>query len=498
MSESAKLRFTNAFDPLPDEPKLEDLRTIISTQQSRLASVEVDLEFIRQRLEAHEHHRNNLEKDIALSRGLSAPIRKLPFELLGMIFSNYSDAGGDPLILGLVCRRFHFALYNQPSAWRRILYQPHYRNLSLFNVQRALLLSGTCALDLIVDFSLLPYPETEKSAAVVAAELFFSAVEARSWRSIELIVGWQLHFKSIEPFLLCLTAQKQPLLRSFQVKFSDTEQSSVIGFPSAGNRLAIEEAVSQATQLRSLYIPSRFFQSKNAVFQNITDLKLWYYAGIGYEVSVEEVVRQCSNLESLSLSATFVTQPFVRRKPFKMQKLRSLEIIGANFAQEIFKTMMTPALEVLVIRNFGHGFKFTVEVLIKAFLSQKVRLKELRFRNVCCTQTLLLTTMRSLPTLVTLECTETNKLRDTFLKALAEEPNTRRPWICPALQNLHVEIRSPRLEIIENILDVRGYAETWAPPLTATGKKRAHHRNLVAPVPWEIFCINGNELMERP
>ncbi|KAJ7483507.1 hypothetical protein FB451DRAFT_1555457 [Mycena latifolia] len=119
-------------EPPPEDEDLTFIRAVVSKLGTRLADVENEISRLRDQLQKLEKERASLSRSLAQNNAVLSPLRRMPTELLGEIFSwtlpsvsealNWPrfQAQHSPWVLTQVCRRWRAVALSTPSLWSRI------------------------------------------------------------------------------------------------------------------------------------------------------------------------------------------------------------------------------------------------------------------------------------------------------------------------------------------------------------------------------------------
>lgn len=408
--------------------------------------------------------RNALLGGIAYKRSIIAPIRRLPFELLGMVFTELVEsASHSPLpCLALVCRHWRYVVKSTPACWSRLVFAPFlHKSFRIESYQNALASAGTHPLALKLDFSLgrttLSVP---RSGLYRGMDEAHGAVEDHAWRELE-IIAHHLTISTrevLEPFIAHLLNTKYPTaLTSLSFDVSRSQGPFKFFDFTDDNEEDLEEALNRCTSLTSLTMPARAVPISHSILSRLTHLHLKYVAGpasddTGALLGILAVLSKSSILTSLKLSR--LGDPSFHggvpnSLPFQGLGLASVETLdlgGWGHLNRLFRIRF-PSLRSLILRSTRDVLeaKFLFHAMIEEFTSAQLTKLTLH-GEANYSEADLIWFLERLPTLVELQIPDSVKLSQKTLGALSKEPTARKPWTCPKLEVLVIGAECTRVK----------------------------------------------------
>lgn len=183
------------------EKDLEEFSTEILRLQSRLMFL--------------EHRRDRLQSHLRAYCSLISPIRRLPDDVLRVVFGHHcsdESSGHRPLLVGAVCSHWRYIALSTPLLWSRINFRIHKEcTPALPLLQLSLDLSKEVALELNLSF----FWTTDRQAQLAHPACLVIASQAHRWKKltlkgsyIEFLKDYAIFFY---PILECLTVSRSDM-----------------------------------------------------------------------------------------------------------------------------------------------------------------------------------------------------------------------------------------------------------------------------------------------
>ena len=380
---------------LPSQTEVEYTRIQINDSQARILSIDKRLEDARDLIKQLESEREDLElvvpcqplaflwhltrrtrNEIANNRSFIAPIRRLPFEILGELFLAYIDTGASPWELTRICKSWRLSAINTPRLWSRI----HVALQPLRNryptppssrwsksgeycdtperLERALRRAGATPLDLVLELRetdgwLLPLRSVvgdERQKTLEALLKLISGDRMVQWKSVLLMASTSLPLGYLEGNL--------ERLESFEMDWR--------GGTGEFHKRLLDSIDQTSVNLRMLKftggLPVGYME--RTWWNRLTELCL---DSVSRQI-LPPLLRQCVKLVKLTLGLSFSTEP-VTINEVNIPTLRELILSSCDMAN--LSSLLLPQLETLVLRHCADGPP-------GAFLPTAARLTNLR------------------------------------------------------------------------------------------------------------------------
>lgn len=357
--EYTRLRIHNSQTHiLSIDKRLEDARDLIK----QLASEREELEsvFLCQPLALLWHLTRQLRNEIANNKSFIAPIRRLPFEILGELFLAYIDIGGSPWELTRICKSWRLSAINTPRLWSRI----HVALQPLRNryptppalrwsksgeycdtperLERALRRAGATPLDLVLELRetdgwLLPLRSVmgdERQKTLEALLKLISGERMVQWKSVLLIASAPLPLGYLEGNL--------ERLESFEMDWR--------GGTDEFHKKLLDSIDQTSMNLRMLKftggLPVRYME--RTWWNRLTELCLDSVT----RQNLPSLLCQCVKLVKLTLGLSFSTEAATITE-VNVPTLRELILSSCDMAN--LSNLLLPQLETLVLRHCADG-----------------------------------------------------------------------------------------------------------------------------------------------
>ncbi|EJD50902.1 hypothetical protein AURDEDRAFT_112024 [Auricularia subglabra TFB-10046 SS5] len=415
--------------------------------------------------------RSQVETRLASVVALQSPIRKLPREILAVVFAagvrELDDE--DPLFLPrltLVCRYWRDVAVDTPELWSRIAIDRHG---GLERARRRVERSKAVLLDISIDFSSRSTPNSVTDTVSRAMDLL--RPETFRWRSFRLSVPHRA------PALAALSrcTERAPKLErlvvSVHMPFLDALCPDTASL-AAGSAPLFRGHTPRLrdVQLESSPIACAFNAAGGALLRNLRSLRLVGLCGdeapgVGPLLAV---LRACPaledlslrNMEDIALQAAYVPSPPIVHLPFL--RTASFSFCGVSRVTALLERLCFPALERI---EFAHldNISPALQMLKRQALAAPhpacapreyaalvahgrprptepfglASLRALRIESSLFNELKLMRILRRLRRIQTLELVECEDVSANFLRGLgAPPPGMGHEWILPELSHL--------------------------------------------------------------
>jgi hypothetical protein len=138
----------------PLDPEILCIQSVISEELIRKACLDARIASLTASLDKLTKDRDVLEGEIHEHRGALSPLRRLPTELISLIFVFTRPSAGNPApwTVSQVCRRWRAISISQPSFWTSVVLdfgRRDYRSATKFRLETHLERSGDLPLDIV-------------------------------------------------------------------------------------------------------------------------------------------------------------------------------------------------------------------------------------------------------------------------------------------------------------------------------------------------------------
>jgi hypothetical protein len=363
---------------LPSQTEIEHTRGQIHNSQTRILSIDKRLEDARDLIKQLASEREQLESvvlcqlsaflwhltrqlrnEIANNRSFIAPIRRLPFEILGELFLAYIDIGGSPWELTRICKSWRVSAINTPRLWSRIhvalqplrnRYTPPGLRWSKSGeycdtperLERALRRAGATPLNLVLELRetdgwLLPMRSgvgDERKKTLEALLKLISGARMVQWKSVLLISSTSLPLGYLEGNL--------ERLESFEMDWR--------GGTGEFHKRLLDSIDQTSMNLRMLKftggLPVGYMERR--WWNRLTELCLDSVS----RQSLPSLLCQCVKLVKLTLGLSFSAEPCTIAE-VNVPTLRELILSSCDMAN--LSSLLLPQLETLVLRHCADG-----------------------------------------------------------------------------------------------------------------------------------------------
>lgn len=417
---------------LPTAAQVHATRQLIA---NRIREIESAQEQIRQ----HEAHiaalRSSIDgihKAIAADEAYIAPVRRLPFEMLGEIIalvSTHPSASVQVLRhLGSVCRTWRHATLSTPKAWTQIhIYVPHDNDdtgrprqalQTLQHVREWFERSGSCKKDVFLsgyagkDQVFVPILEyvlsrcSEMRTFVPSVNLWDNAWAKHLSRPMPELRALDVSRVTLDKDLVSALARSSPHLSCLKVE-----------------RSSADALVPLQHRLKSLRIEGITAGSLLCILRS----------GQGF-----------SNLRALSgtLRVDHYSGPSSSTNTTSLSNLRILSLVVDDIAVPFLENLHMPRLESLALYRFASTIRPVTKKQVAEFLNfganGDLPLRELRLTNFWISDADLLKLLKRTPELELLAILN-GKTSDKVMDALSsKQPGKPARWLCPHLSRLCV------------------------------------------------------------
>lgn len=312
---------------LPSATEIEHTRLQIQQDQRKIKSLEDDLEAARQLMTKLDENIKSLNQGIDNKRAFIAPIRSLPFEVLGEVMKCCA-VNQSPWLLTSICRTWRQCALGTPRLWSQVVVtnplsqnvvnrsvQNRWRNgegevcNTVARLERALARAGVTPLDITIDITMTYGSWGTKTNLTTKPILemlrLLSGERMRQWRAFTI-----------------KRAQWDQALR-FEGALVNLESISILQNPSQdhdGLRNLLDIVDETATHLKDLTLPISYRG-------NLSDKNWWdslTTLSLGVSTDIEIILKRCVNVQTLTLQFTFFAGDLVER--ITLPKLRALQL----------------------------------------------------------------------------------------------------------------------------------------------------------------------------
>ena len=498
---------------LPSKTEIEHTRLQISGSQSRILSIDKKLDDARDLIKQLTAEREDLESvvlcqppaflwyltrqlrnEIANSKSFVAPIRRLPFEILGELFLAYLATGGSPWELTRICKSWRHSAINTPRLWSRI----HVAVQPLRNryptppasrwsksgeycdtperLERALRRAGATLLNLVLELRetdswLLPLRSIvgdERQKTLEALLKLISGDRMVQWKSVLLITSTSLPLGYLEGNLERLESFEMDWrggTGEFHKKLLDSIDQTSMNLRMLKFTGGLPMGYMERTwwdRLTELCLDSVSRQNLSSLLRQCVKL-VKLTLGLSFsnenttitEVNVptlrELVLSSCdmANLSSLLLPQleTLVLRHCADGPagaclpaPANLTNLRKLTLDSTEI--NILGNIVAPKLEELELRFSRVPYKKQVTAALKAFntgVKQHAALRVLKITNALVPDAGLKTMLELTPNLTHLTLSGALGGRKILDALASKNKNKRKGWLCPVLHTLEID-----------------------------------------------------------
>ncbi|KZW00329.1 hypothetical protein EXIGLDRAFT_721864 [Exidia glandulosa HHB12029] len=445
-----------SYAPLPTPADVAATLDSIAARENDIVVKERQIQELEDQIASHRETITSIRADIAAKRNYLAPIRRLPFEILGEIVT-YCTTDKDAAVqvlrdMASICRTWRDATLRTPKAWSKITFSPrsHYAHHNVphprpgcrMHLETARDLnewfdrSGTCRKDVCI--LLTPYASRDDVARDVASLSDFIARHATqirsykvaghsyggSWDDVDLVAPL---FAPQFPNLHSLTLSSI-YYSSTQLALDQTKSGIIARTPSLRHlRLASEYDVGELSglsrrQLESIIINGRTNADGLFRTQRFDALRHLSLSTFNPTLAASNTSHQLllPQLHTLHLSITIYDEG----------------AIDSSFL-DYFRA---PRLEVAVLYLGGHKItKKETGCLLRPLADISESLRTLYLNGFGLTDTELISRLAQLTTVERLAITDT-RLSDKVIDALATPKNKRLRdgWLMPKLSDIMI------------------------------------------------------------
>eukprot|EP00918_Siedleckia_nematoides_P052622 GHVU01114967.1.p1 GENE.GHVU01114967.1~~GHVU01114967.1.p1 ORF type:complete len:488 (-),score=54.12 GHVU01114967.1:313-1776(-) len=457
-------------------------QSLIEGHETQIVTLDTSLEHLKALTEETLARRDHHLSKIKFYQSLLAPIRHLPVEVMSMVFVEYMEYS--PLssrhVLSLVCRRWKSILDSTPFAWSRINLNPGIGKPQppLDAVAAHIKRAGQSALAI----------DIHADGKQDEMQTMYELVNNNPWRRLDIDLGWHQ-----SPLPLAVKSFINQLSTSAKIDhlihFGLRSKFGLEDVPE-DELQTVRDVIEKATSLISLHIPYTFLPPSHAIFKRVTDLSLTGPAGDKALPNVLSVLRECTELRSLSLNGGFpIHNTGTKVHPFTLPNLRQIHLDECYSLYFMLSTLRIPNLETLKVeRCDGEGLMDGFRNILE---HSKGGSKITKLVIGCgCAEQPFVWLLQRLPGLRTLELQESSRMGIKLVELLKQRAGPRLPWACPKLVNINVsDCKKLSLEMLQDVLRMRKKASEEPAP------KGTKNKTFVAPVALETLIWNGIDVM---
>ncbi|KAJ7148395.1 hypothetical protein C8R43DRAFT_517838 [Mycena crocata] len=198
----------------PLDPEIDCIESVITEKRARKTRLDAQIAAVQLSLETLTRKRSILEVEIHEHEGTLSPLRRMPPELLSLIFvlTHIRDKNPAPWKISQVCRRWQAIVSSQPSFWKSIIVDfgngQRDSSTSKSGLETQLQRSGNSPLNILFKcrFSFWDYTKHELAILLILAK------HCRQWEKVQMScpVGLYSHLTGIRGQL--------PLLRELNLQ----------------------------------------------------------------------------------------------------------------------------------------------------------------------------------------------------------------------------------------------------------------------------------------
>ncbi|KAJ3937107.1 MAG: hypothetical protein NXY57DRAFT_772932 [Lentinula lateritia] len=384
--------------------------------------------------------RHELETHLEQAVRLQSPIHRLPNELLASIFvlGVLGIRDENPVMvptLMLVCHYWEEVVLDTPVLWSKISVSPHD---SLEKARRKLSRSKSCPLDVSISFGpRLEHLNTVTEQVIHAMDLFRPALWRTRSFSLSVPTRPQVHAA------LSRCQEDAPLLESLTIQIYRSQDDHYSSPPLPLFR-------GHTPRLRSCSLTSFNFGWDTRLVSRLRVLKLGgYFNGfVPSPSTLLGILRLCPELEEFALRNMSDVdsdscyppsfQEIDSSKTSKTVRLPRLSKIsfyysGIVFTRQIMNQITFPNLESLEM-CYLENVTPILQLLYTQSLT-RLPLQSLRIESCFFNEPKLVTLLRKLPSITSLELVDVEDASSNLLTSLSSS----QPWICPKLDTVTLD-----------------------------------------------------------
>ncbi|KZW00334.1 hypothetical protein EXIGLDRAFT_745621 [Exidia glandulosa HHB12029] len=464
----------------------------IAVSRAAIADREADIARIDSRITELENEITNLralaasaQNDIATHLAHIAPIRRLPFEILGEIVTLCAtdpDASVQVLrTLASVCKTWRDATLRTPRAWSRIKFAPSYsynpptRNslLTIRDLNEWFERSGTCKKDVSLDITPLTLEDTISALHLVTQHL-------NELVSLRIIAG----YRKSDTGLGDLLRQAMPQLATLDLATFDVaeelgsdfrlDSSNLPRLRTLHARSRIPTAQALQRRVERLFFDRMTISTFNADFNNSSSLCVLSINNL--EVNAGGL----ANLHDVDLPSLRALHLYIIFNP------------DAVAVPGILHRINAPLLETISLRIESGRLTKTQAAAQLQPLKTASNIRVLHLCGFWLSDAETVQLLSRLPTLERLVLLNA-KASDKVVDALGRPKSTRSPWLLPHLTHLYIQCawsKSDKFQVTANAMVEMAKARLAAlqdaanqdiePPIAALAAVHLSHRELVA------------------
>ncbi|KAJ3767666.1 hypothetical protein FB446DRAFT_848954 [Lentinula raphanica] len=445
-----------------------ELEALILEAQQEISEIDSEIPRVRAVLDGLRARRSEVQEFVDVHRALMAPIRRVPVEMMAMIFvyclplDRYPIRSlfEAPLLLTVVCREWREIVITYPPLWNAL--HIHIAPRIAFNTEELTLRQqGVCgwiaragALPLSLSLSFDEFGDEHEPEDISQGPLldFVKSLMYFGPRleAFHLNVG-----KEIYPLLESVSPQTFPILKRISLTLDGIDVDSLPGIPFV-SRIP-DMLLLSALSIRGFY-PDQYSRSA-FVGTNLTELDLGDGLLSICAFPLQELLSILRETPRLQKCCVNVSYPFAHAyETVNMMSLRSLSICfeedddTSDLIEVTFRSLNCPALEALSVNSYQSEFEHDVLHHRFTFTQLYGSLQHLRV-EFPMTSGSLIRCLELAPNLTVLEivdCEYSVKrqsfpldsssyhylVEDNVLQRLAYEPSS--PVLCPRLETFRL------------------------------------------------------------
>ncbi|KAJ3895472.1 hypothetical protein GG344DRAFT_38833 [Lentinula edodes] len=384
--------------------------------------------------------RHELETHLEQAVRLQSPIHRLPNELLASIFvlGVLGIRDENPVMvptLMLVCHYWEEVVLDTPVLWSKISVSPHD---SLEKARRKLSRSKSCPLDICISFGpRLEHLNTVTEQVIHAMDLFRPAL----WRTRSFSLSVPTRPQAHAALSRC--QEDAPLLESLTIQIYRSQDDHYSSPPLPLFR-------GHTPRLRSCSLTSFNFGWDTRLVSRLRVLKLGgYFNGfVPSPSTLLGILRLCPELEEIALrnmsdvdsdscyppSFQEIDSPKTS-KTVRLPRLSKISFYysGIVFTRQIMNQISFPNLESLEM-CYLENVTPILQLLYTQSLT-RLPLQSLRIESCFFNEPKLVTLLRKLPSITSLELVDVEDASSNLLTSLSSS----QPWICPKLDTVTLD-----------------------------------------------------------
>ncbi|KAG8970447.1 hypothetical protein FRC03_008644 [Tulasnella sp. 419] len=489
------------------ELETKDILKQISVHQKHVHAVDEELQRLQRAIDdmtglinkKSTKRKRHLDA-IAFKNGLLAPIRKLPFEIIGEILFHVIEAPpySSPLQLSRVCRYFKYVIDHTPKLWSRLHFKRcneakkvSAKAMPLSVAWKWLRNAGECPIAVTIEQGPYKFGEAPPPFHLVDVAGFLEILSGHRLRSIKFIAH-NLNITNFSSFLSRLQLRSLVDLQSLEVQVPYDywlEPRAPAPFTN------IHDIFTAAPHLiQTISVPMTFLPLDCSIFSHVTGLTLMDREE-DFLNRLCSLLSHCSSVQYLSIEYVgYMDEIMQTETSLSMPTVQELRTHGDSPLGSLFQRIRFPNLQFLQISR-KYGTLKQLDTAVKQLIqTSNPPLAELSLVGSRFSETTLIWFLERLPDLERLHLKEIG-VAHKFVDALVRTPTPRRRRVCPKLTCLDIS-QTTRLRVLDvtALLKARVHdARTEAKRGKRLSKKKQY---LAPPMPLKSCILNGVEMIK--